>query len=71
MGHGPKDCLIGYNERLAAAYAQQGDARIHAVALPNQKQEDGIGADWHPSIKTHQIMASVLVAAATQALAWP
>jgi lysophospholipase L1-like esterase len=71
MGHGPHDCLIGYNDRLAAAYAAQGDMRIHALALPNQKQEDGIGADWHPSVKTHRIMAILLVAAVKQALAWP
>ncbi len=71
MGHGPKDCLIGYNERLAADFAAKGDARIHALALPNQKQEDGIGADWHPSIKTHQIMADLITAAVKQELAWP
>ena len=70
MGHGPKDCLIGYNERLAMDYAAKGDPRVHALALPNQRQEDGIGADWHPSVKTHQIMADLLTAAVKKELAW-
>jgi lysophospholipase L1-like esterase len=71
MGHGPKDCLIGYNERLAMDFAAKGDARVHALALPNQRQEDGIGADWHPSVKTQGIMADLIAAAVRKELAWP
>ena len=30
------------------------------VDFPLQKDEDGIGADWHPSAKTHRKMAELL-----------
>lgn len=34
---------------------------IKFVAFPLQKDEDGIAADWHPSAKTHQKIARILV----------
>lgn len=70
MGHGPNGCIAAYNERLAAAYAKAGDKQVHALALANQREEDGIGADWHPSVKTHQKMADAIVAAVKKELGW-
>jgi lysophospholipase L1-like esterase len=70
MGWGPKECIPAYNERIAAALAQEGDKLVHAVKLANQRQEDGIGADWHPSVKTHQIMADTIAAAIRKELGW-
>ncbi len=41
------------------------------MAIPNQNMgADGIGADWHPSVKTHQKMADVIAAAIKKELAW-
>lgn len=35
-------------------------AKIITVDLPLQKEQDGIGVDWHPSAKTHQKTADFL-----------
>ena len=40
------------------------------LAIANQKMENGIGADWHPSVKTHQKMADVIAAAIRKELGW-
>ena len=36
---------------------------IKALKFDLQKEEDGIGADWHPSPKTHRKAAKKLIAA--------
>ena len=33
---------------------------VKAVKFPVQLDEDGIGADWHPSAKTHEKIAKIL-----------
>jgi len=47
-----------------------GDKRVHFLEFEGQKEANGIGADWHPSVKTHQIMAAKLVAAVRKDLQW-
>ena len=38
-----------------------GDTRVYDVKLPRQDEKiDGIGADWHPTVKCHQRVADVL-----------
>jgi len=37
-----------------------GDKKIHYLEFEGQKDEDGIGTDWHPSKKTHAIAADKL-----------
>ncbi len=39
------------------------DAVCSFTEFPIQKEEDGIGTDWHPSYKTHKIMAEILTKA--------
>ncbi len=70
MSHGPQGCIVPFNAAIAADYAAKGDAKIHAVALALQKQSDGIGADWHPSAKTHQLMADAISAEIRKQLGW-
>ena len=37
------------------------DVTIKAITLPLQNEEkDGVGADWHPSAKTHEKLAKIL-----------
>ncbi len=70
MSHGPKGCIPAYNTAIAADYAAKGDTKVHALALALQKQSDGIGADWHPSVKTHQLMADAISAEIRKQLGW-
>lgn len=70
MGHGPDGVIPRYNAAIVAELAAAGDTRVHALALANQKPSNGIGADWHPSVKTHQIMADTLAAAVRKELGW-
>lgn len=70
MGHGVQGAIPRYNAAIAAELRAAGDDRVHSLAIPNQKMEDGIGADWHPSAKTHQKMADVIAAAIRAELGW-
>ena len=47
-----------------------GDRRVRLVEFPTQRGEDGFGADWHPSLRTHQIMADQLTRALADELHW-
>jgi lysophospholipase L1-like esterase len=62
--------LRGYNQGIVAALAKEGDKKIHYVEFEPQDQKNGIGGDWHPSVKTHKLMADVLVAAIKKELSW-
>lgn len=70
MGHGKKKEIPGYNTKTAEEYAAKGDKAVHAVAIANQDMKNGIGADWHPSVKTHQLMADQITAAIRKELGW-
>ena len=55
--------IMGGNELypyLEAAVQEVGDEKITCYQAPTQKQDDGYGADWHPSAKTHQLNAYLL-----------
>ena len=70
MSHGPQGCIPEFNKAIAADCAAKGDAKVHALALAIQKNADGIGADWHPSAKTHQLMAEAISAEIRTRLGW-
>ncbi|MGN0665980.1 MAG: GDSL-type esterase/lipase family protein [Huintestinicola sp.] len=38
----------------------EGDTKIEYIPLPVQDEADGVGADWHPSEKSHSKMADIL-----------
>lgn len=50
--------LRGYLERMVARI---NDKRLGMIEFEQQKMElDGIGSDWHPSVKTHEKMGAKL-----------
>ena len=47
-----------------------GDPRIHFVEFPVQTGDNGYGCDWHPNLKTHEIMAAVLETQLRAKMGW-
>jgi lysophospholipase L1-like esterase len=47
-----------------------GDAKVQAFELAPTNAADGYGCDWHPSLKTHQVMAEALTAKLREELGW-
>ena len=54
-------------ERFAKAHP---DVRISYLVLPEQDEADGIGADSHPSKRTHQKTAAVLTRKVKEFMGW-
>jgi hypothetical protein len=49
---------------------QAGDAKVKTFELTPQDGADGYGCDWHPSLATHEKMATVLTAELKSTLGW-
>ncbi|HEX9294422.1 MAG TPA: SGNH/GDSL hydrolase family protein [Polyangiaceae bacterium] len=47
-------------EGAVAALRGAGDGRVYFVEFPVQTGENGYGCDWHPNVKTHELMADQL-----------
>lgn len=47
-----------------------GDPKVRFLEFAPQQAVNGIGANWHPSVRTHQIMADKLTAAVRTDLGW-
>lgn len=62
--------LRAYLSRMVGRMKEEGDKKVHVLEFAQQRQEDGIGAAWHPSVRTHLKMADVLVAALRRDLHW-
>ncbi|HEV8063051.1 MAG TPA: SGNH/GDSL hydrolase family protein [Gemmataceae bacterium] len=62
--------LKKYLAKIVADRRAAGDAKVHEIDFAMQNRKDGLGSDWHPSIKTHQIMAKKLVETLRQDLGW-
>ena len=56
--------------KAAAAKIKERDANFEFVELPEQKHSDGLGCGFHPSVKTHKLMADRVVAVAKEKLGW-
>lgn len=52
-----------YVQRVVREANAKGDARVHFLEYPAQTPADGYGADFHPSLGTHERMARQLVEA--------
>jgi lysophospholipase L1-like esterase len=52
------------------ARAAQGDTKVKAFELAPTNPSDGYGCDWHPSLRTHEIMADALTATLRAELGW-
>lgn len=58
------------NKQVARFRIEQKDSKIIAMPFEVQEEKDGIGADWHPSEKTHQKMATQLTETISQVMGW-
>lgn len=47
-----------------------GDQKIHFIEFPVQDWANGYGEDWHPSLKTHELMANQLASQIRADLGW-
>ena len=66
----PRSTLLGYFEKILAQANAAGGPPVRLIDFGTQAQHHGIGAQWHPSVKTHQLMAEKLIAALKQDLGW-
>jgi lysophospholipase L1-like esterase len=80
LGGTSRTTSAGYIQSAVAQVRGAGDTRVSmleypadggtAVAFDTQLDSDGYGCDYHPSTKTHQVMAGALVAAIRHATGW-
>jgi len=71
----PKDMkaltnVTRYLKRIVSELNAEGDPKVRFVAMSPQNGSNGIGADWHPSVKQHQANAEELTKAIKEALNW-
>jgi lysophospholipase L1-like esterase len=59
-----------YLNRVVSDQNKAGDARIFFLEFAPQDQKNGLGSDWHPSIKTNEIMAERLEKALGERMGW-
>ena len=59
-----------YINDVVQARNQAGDARVKSFELAPTNAADGYGCDWHPSLRTHQVMAETLIATLRTELGW-
>ncbi len=52
--------LKAWTDALVKEQSAAGDSRISTLYFSPQRREDGIGGQWHPSLRTHAIMAKRL-----------
>lgn len=58
-------------EKAVTAFkAETGDMKVHTLFFQVQSRDDGIGADGHPSIKTHDRMAKELIGKIHEVMGW-
>ena len=67
----PLTTARGYIQRVVKECNSAGDSKVHFLEFATQDRVlNGLGADWHPSIKTDQIMAGTFIAAVRKDLGW-
>jgi lysophospholipase L1-like esterase len=64
------DLLATLKTYLAKIQSDLNDPRFHRIDFDPQRMEDGLGADWHPNLKTHQIMGTKLAETLKHDLGW-
>lgn len=60
----------GYITAVVESVKSSGDVKVAFLEFPIQDAANGLGCDYHPSLKTHQLMADKLKAAIQGALGW-
>jgi lysophospholipase L1-like esterase len=66
----PASAIRGYLTGLVKEFNAAGDNKIRFIDFGTQKRENGFGGSWHPSAKTHEVMASQLVSVMQKDLGW-
>jgi hypothetical protein len=59
-----------YVNRVVDERTAKGEKAIHFLEFPTQDQKNGIGADWHPSLKTDELMGEQFAEAIEHDLGW-
>jgi lysophospholipase L1-like esterase len=59
-----------YISSVVNSLKSAGDAKVHFIEFPVQLESNGYGEDWHPSIKTHDLMANQLAVQIRTDLGW-
>ncbi|MDS0528461.1 GDSL-type esterase/lipase family protein [Clostridium sp. SHJSY1] len=59
-----------YISGIATSKETSGDNKIHFIEFPVQDFANGLGEDWHPSVKTHELMANQLASQIQKDLGW-
>ena len=66
----PRTTILGYFPKVIEQANAVGGAPVRFIDFGVQKPENGYGADWHPSLKTHALMAVQLAATLKKDLGW-
>jgi lysophospholipase L1-like esterase len=66
----PATTIRHYLNALISEFESAGDRKVRFIDFGTQKPENGYGGSWHPSAKTHQLMAAQLVARLQKDLGW-
>lgn len=61
-----KECITN----VVSQKNTSGDSKVHFIEFPAQDGTNGYGEDWHPSVKTHELMANQLAAQIRTDLGW-
>lgn len=69
-GGKPLTTLRRYLAQIVGDLNAAGDARIKVIDFGTQDAKNGFGADWHPNVKTQQIMAEQFIATLQKDLGW-
>ncbi|MFA6962862.1 MAG: SGNH/GDSL hydrolase family protein [Opitutaceae bacterium] len=66
----PRTVILDYLAKvIEQANADDGPA-VHLIDFGVQSQENGLGANWHPSVKTHALMGAQLAQTLKADLGW-
>lgn len=68
-GTGLESCRSYVNE-VVNDFTTKGDSKVYFMEYPQQSESNGYGEDWHPSLKTHQLMADQLTDEIKSKLGW-
>jgi hypothetical protein len=68
-GTGLDTCRNNIKE-VINSFTSTGDSKVYFIEFPQQDGSNGYGEDWHPSLKTHELMADQLTKAIQDKLGW-
>lgn len=66
----PRTTILGYLAKVVEQSNAAGGPPVRLIDFGVQKAENGIGANWHPSAKTHALMGAQLAKALKTDLGW-